>query len=231
MKQWIKKHKRWLFAIAGVLIIGCCTFLLIFFQHEIIPPKHKVTFMVDTRVVGVQSIKDGASAEPPADIKLDDGLVFSHWEKPLANITKDTIIRAVCTDVHDLENVFTVQSVYCKKGNKVIMPLALQGRVELSGFDIRIHYDNTALTFVEFANLDEDVIANCAADKGLLYLNFISNKNIQGGFYIGGLVFEARGSKTDTSKVEFVFNDVARNVDKNIVRAKSNLINGDILLY
>ena len=231
MRQWMKSHKKWLFAVAGILVIGCCTLLLILFQDKIFPPKHQVAFMVDTRVLEVQSVKEGASAEPPADIKLDEGLVFSHWETPLANITKDTVIRAVYIDVRNLDNAFTVPSVYCKNEKQVTVPLELQGRVELSGFDIRIRYDKTALTFVEFSDLDEDVIANCVADEGLLYFNFVSNQNIQGGFYIGGLVFEAHGKENDICKVEFVYNDVVHNIDDDIVEAQSNPTSGTILVY
>jgi hypothetical protein len=231
MKQWIKNHKRWLFAISGVLIIGSCTLLLILFQDKIPPLNHQVTFMVDTQVIQVQSVKDGKSAEPPANVKLDDGLVFAHWDKPLSNIIDDTVIRAVYIDARDLENAFTVPSAYCKKDGLVTVPLELQGRVELSGFDIRIRYDKTALTFVEFANLDEDVIANCVADEGLLYFNFVSNQNIQGGFYIGGLVFEAHGNENDICKVEFVYNDVVHNVDDDILEAQSNPTSGTINVY
>lgn len=231
MKRLIIKYKWWLYVLAGAAGLVCVIFLLLSIKDKDVLPEHSVAFMVGTRFVEEQSVKDGESAEPPAELKLEDGLVFSHWDKDFVNIVEDTLIRAVCVEVGDSVNVFALQSVYCRAGEQIVMPLDLLGQVDLVGFDIRIKYDNTALRFVEFTDLDEDIVANCVAEEGMLYLNFVTNKNIQGGFKIGGLCFEALESQNDKSDIEMVFNDIARLEGEDIVEAESTLIHGTVFIY
>ena len=80
------------------------------------------------------------------------------------------------------------------------MPLRLQGRVDLAGFELTIVYPADELEFKDFENLDRDMVANCIPETGEIKIAFASGNNVSGSIDICDIVFEATG-KTAASKV------------------------------
>ena len=196
------------------------------------PETYNVSFIVGTKRIETQTVNVGQSVIPPPTVPTEEGFVFSAWNAPLTNVRSDMLIRAELADIRDMENVFSLTSVYASQNGEATVPLRLEGDVNLCAFDIAIAYPKEDLAFVEFYELDEDVIANTSESDGMIYLNFSQAKNIKGGFDICALVFK-RSSLSDAAQVPLTFSrvDVISALNDDLLLTKYNTIDASAFFY
>ncbi|MBQ7625163.1 MAG: hypothetical protein IJS65_07805 [Clostridia bacterium] len=147
-----------------------------------------------------QNIFSGQTAIPPSPPERD-GFVFVKWGADYKNVFEDTVIPAIYTE-DAAANIFTVSSASAEAGDEVRVTVKLSGTVNLCAFDLRLRYDdelefvsmNTALSF--------DLLANHAADKKYIRLNFQTTSNINEGGDIIEVVFRAKNKGAASLKPE-----------------------------
>ena len=169
-------------------------------QNESKAETYLVTFVApDHSILYIDKVKKGEAAEPPANMVMPQGYIFSYWDKDFSNVTEEMTIYAVCQQIPSSGNVLTLGGSYASKGEQVTVPLQLCGDVCLCAFDIRVVYDKEVLDFVEFSSKDSAVDANCMEEKGVIYLNYGSRENTTGEVDLTDLVFTVVGEAAWTS--------------------------------
>ena len=164
------------------------------------PDAVTVTFVgPDERVLLITEVSRGAAALPPENPNVPQGCIFSHWDKSFTSVTEDLVVRAVCHEIGNRENVIALSGGYVYTGDEIRIPVQLCGDVNLCAFDIRIHYDSRVLDFVEFRNKDGAVDANCSEQTGEIFFNYASAENTNGEVYLADLVFRAAGTPGETT--------------------------------
>ena len=80
--------------------------------YEVPKPTYTVTFKDwDGTVLKTQTIEEGSSATPPSN-PTRDGYVFTGWDKSYSNITANTVVIDLYTEILDIKNI--------KIGNTII---------------------------------------------------------------------------------------------------------------
>jgi len=222
-----KKH-LWIiiFFVLTVGISGMMVFALLSLPPN---PIHTVTFMCNNLVIDEVKVKHLSSVAPPAVVNVPEGKVFTGWDLPLENIERDTLIKANLISAAD-QNMFTLDSVYVKRGGEAHLPLRLQGQVNLAGFELLITYSNDELKFKEFLNIDKDVLAHCAPETGEVKIAFASGNNVDGLIDICDIVFESKG-KTNASEVKIINILATQLYGNEVQKAKTVSIPATIYFY
>lgn len=139
----------------------------------------------------------------PDDRDTSDTLVFREWvtgeegtNEPLAKYQ----------DVSGIENAISIPSAYGTVGETITMPLRICGQVDLCAFDLRITYDTSKLKYDGCLNEDDDLIVNCNESTGVIFMNFLRVKNLEGGLDCCDLQFIAKTSEAcdTTLQIEVV---------------------------
>lgn len=168
----------------------------------------------DDSVVVLRPEQDGVSE--------NKNLIFRGWEtalqgEPARDVSHSA--NALYQDVSGLENVFAIPSVYAKAGETFEVPLSLCGQVSLCAFDLRIYYDASLLRYAGCDEADENLLVNCDAKNGLLYVNFLRTVNVEDEVGLCRLAFQVLTSERHESAlhletVEAVAVDMAGDVTR-----------------
>jgi len=130
----------------------------------------------DGSALAEQTVYSGRAAVPPKN-PVRTGYVFVGWDTAFDHVYSDTTVKAVYAK-EDAENLFVVSSASGGVGDEVTLSVALQGTVDLCGFDMRLIYDKDVLEYVSHdAEHTLDVVANHVEDKGSIRFNFSSRMN------------------------------------------------------
>ena len=161
-------------------------------------------------------------------------LLAEMWRLPKnTDVGNDSVSGAqdmMDEDIYGRENVFTLPSVCAKAGETFVLPLRLCGKVSLCAFDLRIYYDTNLLRYAGCNGDDEDLLVNCDAKSGTVYVNFLRTANINSGLDICDLFFQVLTSERHESTLALeVVEAVAVDAVGDIVRCDS--LSVDSILY
>lgn len=84
--------------------------------YEVPKPTYTVTFKDwNGTVLKTQTVEEGSSATPPSNPSRE-GYIFTGWDKSYSNITTNTVITALYTEVLDVKNIkignITIDNIY-----------------------------------------------------------------------------------------------------------------------
>lgn len=84
--------------------------------YEVPKATYTVTFKDwDGTVLKTQTVEEGSSATPPSNPSRE-GYIFTGWDKSYSNITANTVITALYTEVLDVKNIkignITIDNIY-----------------------------------------------------------------------------------------------------------------------
>ena len=84
--------------------------------YEVPKPTYTVTFKDwNGTVLKTQTVEEGSSATPPSNPSRE-GYIFTDWDKSYSNITTNTVITALYTEVLDVKNIkignITIDNIY-----------------------------------------------------------------------------------------------------------------------
>ena len=196
--------KRIVICVAAVaVLVAAIASTIIVLQHK----TYTVNFYSDTnRVIKIETVKRGTSAEPPKEPTMTSGRIFTKWDSDFSKVKKNMEVLPEYEEYTGKENVIAMAGAYGKQGEEVFVPLKLCGDVCLSGMDITIEYDADALEFISVFNEDGALVYN-GDEAGKVRINYISAENTEDEVDLCGLKFKikaANGSvqiKTTVEKI------------------------------
>lgn len=160
-------------------------------------PNYTVTFLNDDKSIFQQvTVVSGEAPTSPGTPTMLQGFVFDGWDADLSSVTKDMTVLPLREGIEDERNVISISNGYGVTGDTVTLPLSLCGKVDICCFELKITYDKSALQFVEFSNEDAGITANCDAENGIIYLNYISTDNTTGQVDLCDVSFKLIGNTT-----------------------------------
>ena len=172
--------------------------------------EYTVTFFSEEgEVYDVQKVQKGTSATPigcPEKI----GYVFDGWKGDLNNIRTNLSVFAMWTKISDVQNFFILPSFYGLQSDSIVLPLRLAGMVDICAFELVVQYDPNKLVFSVAANVDGEALVYCNEQKGEIYINFISNNNINSDLDICELSFYAADYFIGVTDVNVAVDKAAR---------------------
>ena len=156
----------------------------------------------EKKVISTQDRKSGEPVELPENVEIPYGYTFIGWDKPIESIKGTERINADFVYLGDKSNAFYIDSVSCKKGEKISLPVCLGGKVELCGCEMSLLYDKDKLKLIKLNDVDGDVMVN-KAENGVIKFNLVSGSNITGDVRL----FDAEFKVIDDSEymTELVF--------------------------
>ena len=158
-------------------------------------PNYTVTFLNDDKSIFKQvTVVSGEAPTSPGTPTMLQGFVFDGWDADLSSVTKDMTVLPLREEIADERNVISISNGYGITGDTVTLPLSLCGKVDICCFELKITYDKSALQFVEFSNEDAGITANCDAENGIIYLNYISTDNTTGQVDLCDISFKLIGN-------------------------------------
>ena len=147
------------------------------------------------------------------------------------NDTVSNAPNALYQDASDKENVFALPSAHVNAGETFELPLRLCGKVSLCAFDLRIHYDANLLRYAGCDEADEDILVNCDAKNGVLYVNFLRTVNITSEVALCNLAFQVLTSEPHESALSLeMVETVAIDAAGNIVHCDSFSVDSSLYL-
>lgn len=153
---------------------------------------YTVSFYSDEqKVIKIETVKRGCAASPPNDPVLTNGKVFEKWNCDFSKVKKNLDVYPEYEEYEGKENVIAMAGAYGKTGEFVFIPLKLCGNVCLSGLDLTVEYDATALEFDSVYNEDGALVYN-GDEKGRVKLNYISAENTVDEVDLCGLKFKVK---------------------------------------
>lgn len=165
-----------------------------------ITEEYKLNFMeTEDKVTETLVVKEDENLKYPNVTKVEEGSVFIGWDNIEGPITEDKDIKANYVELNDKPNVFTMPTVYGDIDSEIIIPLELNGAIDMCAFDITLKYDTEKIRLLEIANVDTGVISNYDSVKGEIYMNYVQASNINAGFKICDFIFETGEFVGDTS--------------------------------
>lgn len=160
-------------------------------------PNYTVTFLNDDKSIFKQvAVVSGEGPTSPGIPSMLEGYVFGGWDADLSSVTKDMVVLPLREEITDERNVISISNGYGVTGDIVTLPLSLCGKVDICCFELKITYDKSILQFVEFFNEDAGIAANCDAENGVIYLNYISTNNTTGQVDLCDVSFKLIGNST-----------------------------------
>ncbi len=160
-------------------------------------PIYTVTFLNDDKSIFKQmTVVSGEAPASPGTPMMLQGYVFGGWDADLTAVTKDITVLPKRNAIANEGNVIAISDGYGVTGDTVTLPLSLCGKVDICCFELKITYDNSALQFVGFSAEDADITANCDAENGIIYLNYISTNNTTGQVDLCDVSFKLIGNTT-----------------------------------
>lgn len=188
---------------------------------------YKVAFYSLGKLLETQEVKDGAGAKPPVP-ELVIGKLFKGWDKELSCIKSDLEVNAVFEELGESQNVFSVDNVYIKNGEEVVVNVDLRGKIELATADFTVNYDNKKLKLKEVKFADAGIEHNSLPEKGQVKCSLMAVENITGEVDCLQLVFTK--TKEDFSKCDITVSvDNASKIQKDkIVDAPFKTVNGSV---
>lgn len=192
--------------------------------------KYTVTFYSDTdTVLKLDEISRNDSAVPPTIPTVEYGKIFTKWDNDFSIIKSDLEIRPICESFVGKDNVFALSGAYGKTSDYAYMNFSLCGNVCLSGAEMLITYDETALSVDSVFNEDGDLVFNTAT-QGKIILNIASAENILGDVDLCSIKFKLNEQKGEYP-VNIEIKSIYANNDEEIMIPEYNLINGTVFVY
>jgi len=155
-----------------------------------------VTFCdFDNTVLSKQTVKVGSMPVLPENPTLE-GNIFIGWDREFQSVSGDQTITAMYTDA-DSKNIFLLEVIPSADGKSVVVTLALQGAVEICGFDLRLNY-NTQMFSLNNLDVSQDlyVVAKDDPDEGQIAFNYGAASNISKGKSVLSASFDVIGTSS-----------------------------------
>lgn len=159
--------------------------------------NYTVLFLNDDKSILKQvTVVSGEAPTSPGTPTMLQGYVFNGWDSDLSSVTKDMAVLPLREEIGNERNVISISNGYGVTGDTVSLPLSLCGKVDICCFELKITYDKSTLQFVDFSYEDVGITANCDAENGVIYLNYISTNNTTGQVDLCDVSFKLIGNTT-----------------------------------
>ena len=183
-------------------------------------------------IIDAQTVLSGNDATLPV-APTRPGYEFCGWSGSYQSIFSDTTVLAQYIDATK-ENVFKVFSARANKNNYVTISVYLGGIVDMSGFDMNLHYDKDVLEVSNInSNFNLDVVANHIEKDNRIRFNYSSNKNRAKSAKIMEIEFKIKNTEKTNTLIELKPASVVKidsSQDKTPIDADYNIDNGVIII-
>ncbi len=147
-----------------------------------------------------QLVRSGSKAVRPSP-PTRNGFIFAGWSPALDSISDDTVYTAQYLTGQE-QNIFRVETKTGSVGNTVTVSVKLEGTVLLSGFDMKLYYDENLLEYVGHdAELSLDVTANKVSGSNRIAFNYSSYKNVASPKEILQVTFRIKNADQDFAPI------------------------------
>lgn len=170
---------------------------------------HQVAFIdYDGTLLSAQEVSHCQAATTPEN-PTRAGYNFTGWDRSYQDVQEDLTLRA-CYVKETIENLFSVSSASGRVGDEITVRVSLDGNVLLSGFDMKLFYDDSVLEYVSTdSELSMDVLEKHIAEEHCVLFNYLSaGENRTAGGAIADVTFRIKNRNQTAANLQLSPNSV-----------------------
>ena len=138
-------------------------------------------------------------------------------------------------EISDDSNVIYNDSVYVCNDipTSFSTNISVGGKVDFSVLEMEIEYNSELLEFIEFKNVDPDLICNCVAEESKIYLSFSSVSKINGAIDLFDIIFKTKGTSPADTSLKYTIKDIAAwdESTSDFYNVRHSVVDGKIVMY